>query len=168
MSKGYVWPLGHFEIYAARADGTGLVKLTDTKAYNAEATVSPDGKRIIFTSTRDGDIDLYTMNIDGSDVRRITSRVGYDGGAFYSPDGRQIVWRARIPPRLGQRGYRGLLPSVSAGGAGSGWPTPTAVRPDRSRISAAPISPRSSRTTGSRSSSARITSTRRGGTSTSS
>jgi Tol biopolymer transport system component len=97
MSKGYVWPLGHFEIYAARADGTGLSKLTNDKAYNAEATVSPDGKRIIFTSTRDGDIDLYTMKIDGSDVRRVTSRVGYDGGAFFSPNGRQIVWRASYP-----------------------------------------------------------------------
>jgi len=97
MSKGYVWPLGHFEIYTARSDGTELSKLTDDKAYNAEATVSPDGKRIIFTSTRDGDIDLYSMNIDGSDVRRLTSRVGYDGGAFYSPDGKQIVWRASYP-----------------------------------------------------------------------
>lgn len=97
MSKGYVWPLGHFEIYAARADGTDLVKLTDNQSYNAEATVSPDGKRIIFTSTRDGDIDLYTMALDGTDVRRITNRVGYDGGAFYSPDGKQIVWRASYP-----------------------------------------------------------------------
>lgn len=97
MSKGYVWPLGHFEIYAALNDGTELTKLTDDKAYNAEATVSPDGKRIIFTSTRDGDIDLYSMNIDGSDVRRLTTRIGYDGGAFYSPDGKQIVWRASYP-----------------------------------------------------------------------
>jgi Tol biopolymer transport system component len=97
MSKGYVWPLGHFEIYTAASDGSGLSKLTDDKAYNAEATVSPDGKRIIFTSTRDGDIDLYSMNIDGSDVRRVTSRIGYDGGAFYSPNGKQIVWRASYP-----------------------------------------------------------------------
>jgi Tol biopolymer transport system component len=97
MSKGYVWPLGYFEIYAARADGSGLAKLTDDKAYNAEATVSPDGKRIIFTSTRDGDIDLYTMNIDGTDIRRLTTRIGYDGGAFFSPNGKQIVWRASYP-----------------------------------------------------------------------
>ena len=110
MSKGYVWPLGHFEIYAARADGTGITRLTDDKAYNAEATVSPDGKRIIFTSTRDGDIDLYTMNIDGTDIRRITSRVGYDGGAFYSPDGRQIVWRAAYPVTAADTAdYLGLL-----------------------------------------------------------
>ena len=94
---GYVWPLSHLEIYTARADGTDLRPLTRNGAYNAEATVSPDGKTIIFTSTRDGDLELYTMAIDGSNVRRITNRVGYDGGAFFSRDGTRIVWRAGYP-----------------------------------------------------------------------
>ena len=96
-SFGYVWPLGRLEIYTSKPDGTDLRQLTDNGAYNAEATLSPDGKRIIFTSTRDGDIELYSMNVDGTDVRRLTNRVGYDGGAFYSPDGTQIVWRAGYP-----------------------------------------------------------------------
>ncbi len=96
-SQGYVWALGHFEIYTSKLDGSDLRQLTNNGAYNAESTVSPDGKKIIFTSTRDGDIDLYTMNVDGSDVRRITRRIGYDGGAFFSPDGKRIVWRAGYP-----------------------------------------------------------------------
>jgi TolB protein len=96
-SHGYVWPLAHLEIFTSNPDGSDLRQLTNNGAYNAESTLSPDGSRIIFTSTRDGDIDLYTMKIDGSDVRRLTSRIGYDGGAFYSPDGRMIVWRAGYP-----------------------------------------------------------------------
>lgn len=96
-SRGYVWPLGRFEIYSAKPDGSDLRQLTDNGAYNAETTASADGKRLIFTSTRDGDIELYTMNPDGSDVRRVTHRVGYDGGAFFSPDGSKIVWRAQYP-----------------------------------------------------------------------
>jgi Tol biopolymer transport system component len=96
-SHGYVWPLGHLEIYTSRPDGSDLRQLTSNGAYNAESTLSNDGRKIIFTSTRDGDIDLYTMNVDGSDVRRITSRIGYDGGAWFSPDGKQIVWRAAYP-----------------------------------------------------------------------
>jgi Tol biopolymer transport system component len=96
-SQGYVWPLGRFEIYTARDDGSELRRLTTNDAYDAEATVSPDGKQVVFTSTRDGDIELYTMRVDGSDVRRVTHRVGYDGGAFFSPDGRSIVWRAMYP-----------------------------------------------------------------------
>jgi len=96
-SQGYVWPLGEFEIYSARADGSDLRRLTTNDAYDAEATVSPDGTRVVFTSTRDGDIELYTMNVNGTDVRRVTRRVGYDGGAFFSPDGSKLVWRAMYP-----------------------------------------------------------------------
>ncbi len=97
QSMGYVWPLGQLEIYTSKLDGSDLRQLTNIGAYNAESTVSPDGKRIIFTSTKDGDIELYSMNVDGTDVRRVTNRVGYDGGAFYSPDGTMIVWRAGYP-----------------------------------------------------------------------
>jgi len=97
QSFGYVWPLGHLEIYTAKTDGSDLRQLTDNGAYNAEATVSPDGKTIIFTSTRDGDIELYTMDLEGKQVRRLTHRMGYDGGAFFSPDGSKIVWRAGYP-----------------------------------------------------------------------
>lgn len=109
-SAGYVWPVGHLEIYTAKADGSDLRQLTSNGAYNAEATLSPDGKRIIFTSTVDGDIELYTMNVDGSDVRRITHRVGYDGGAWFSPDGKRIVWRAAYPKTAADTAdYQGLL-----------------------------------------------------------
>jgi TolB protein len=98
MAMGYVWPLyPSYDLFLANPDGTGLIQLTDTGAYDAEATVSPMGDRIVFTSTRDGDLDLYSMALDGSDVRRLTSTPGYDGGAFYSPDGSRIAWRAHYP-----------------------------------------------------------------------
>ena len=96
-SLGYVWPVGHFEIYSAKPDGSDLRQLTNNGTYNAETTASADGKQLIFTSTRDGDIDLYTMNSDGTDVKRITNRLGYDGGGVFSPDGKLISWRAAYP-----------------------------------------------------------------------
>ncbi|MEO8226460.1 MAG: hypothetical protein ABI637_03465 [Gemmatimonadota bacterium] len=109
-SRGYLWPLGHFEIYSQKLDGTDQHKLTNNGAYNAESTVSPDGSRIVFTSTKDGDLELYTMNVDGSDVRRVTNRVGYDGGAFFSPDGKHLVWRAQYPVTAADTAdYRRLL-----------------------------------------------------------
>ncbi len=109
-SFGYVWPLAHLEIYTAKPDGSDLQQLTNNGFYNAESTLSPDGSRIIFTSTRNGDIEIYTMATDGSDVRRITNRVGYDGGAFFSPDGKQIVWRAAYPVTAADTAdYLGLL-----------------------------------------------------------
>ncbi len=97
-SKGYVWKLyDEFDIYVANADGSDPKVLSASKGYDAEATVSPQGDKIVFTSTRDGDPEIYTMNIDGSDVRRLTNAPGYDGGAFFSADGSKIVWRANRP-----------------------------------------------------------------------
>lgn len=96
-SKGYVWPLHDYDIFIADADGSNLQPLTNTPGYNAEATISPDGKTIVFTSTRDGDLEIYAMDADGSNVRRLTHEEGYDGGAFFSPDGSKIVYRAHHP-----------------------------------------------------------------------
>ncbi len=98
MSQGYVWAIyPEYEIFVAEADGSKPVQLTRSPGYDAEATVSPKGDRIVFTSMRDGDLDLYSMKLDGSDVKRLTDAVGYDGGAFYSPDGSKIVFRAHHP-----------------------------------------------------------------------
>ncbi len=97
-SRGYVWKLyGEFDIYTARPDGSGVKRLAATPGYDAEATISRDGKKIVFTSTRDGDIDIYTMDADGKNVKRLTSELGYDGGPFFSPDGKKIVYRAHHP-----------------------------------------------------------------------
>lgn len=97
-SKGYVWAIyPDYDIYTAGANGKNIKPLAPSKGYDAEATVSPDGKRIVFTSTRDGDLDLYSMDANGRNVKRLTSELGYDGGAFFSPDGRQIVYRSYHP-----------------------------------------------------------------------
>jgi TolB protein len=110
-SQGYVWPLySSWDIYAADADGANLTRLTDNDAYDAECAISPDGRRIVFTSLRDGDLDLYVMDADGRNVRRLTDASGYDGGAFFSWDGRFIVFRASRPGgREELEEYRTLL-----------------------------------------------------------
>jgi len=96
----YVWPLyDSYEIFVADLEGNIVSQLTDTPGYNAEATISPTGDKIIFTSTRTGDLELFTMDIDGSNVKQITHNVGYDGGAFFSPDGSKIVFRAHHPEK---------------------------------------------------------------------
>lgn len=95
-SKGYVWKLYEtFDIFLK--DGNELKQLTDTPGYDAEATVSPKGDKIVFTSLRNGDPEIYTMNLDGSEQTRLTFEKGYDGGPFFSPDGSKIVFRASRP-----------------------------------------------------------------------
>ena len=96
-SRGYVWPLEKdYDIFLSDFSGK-LKQLTRTPGYDAEATVAPDGKRIVFTSIRDEDLELYSMKTDGMDVRRLTRTPGYDGGAFFSPDSKKIVYRAHHP-----------------------------------------------------------------------
>ncbi len=111
FSKGYVWALyKDYDIYKADISGSNLTKLTSVTGYDAEATISPKGDKIVFTSTRDGDIELYSMNLDGSDVKRLTNIPGYDGGAYYSYDGSIIVFRASRFENPGElKEYQGLL-----------------------------------------------------------
>ena len=108
----YVWPLYNtYEIYLADVKTGAIIKqLTDNSFYDAEATVSPSGDRIVFTSTRSGDIELYTCDLEGNDVKQITYDLGYDGGAFFSPNGKQLVFRSSRPKTPeAQKEYKELL-----------------------------------------------------------
>ena len=109
-SQGYVWPLDKYDFYTVNRDGTDMQRLTHYDVYTAEGILSPDGKTIVFTSMKDGDLDIYTMNVDGTNVRRLTNTPGYDGGPWWSPDGTKIVYRAHHPRDTTElREYQELL-----------------------------------------------------------
>ena len=96
-SKGYVWRLDPFDIYTARPDGSNRKRLTRFGVYTAEGVLSPDGRKIVFTSLKGGDLDIYVMNADGTHIVQLTRQLGYDGGPWWSPDGKQIVYRSYHP-----------------------------------------------------------------------
>jgi TolB protein len=110
-SHGYVWAVyPSFDIFTANPDGSDLKQLTSTPGYDAEATIAPNGKKIVFTSMRDGDLDIYTMDPDGKNVKRLTNELGYDGGPFFSYDSQWIVYRAYHPQTEKDKDeYRSLL-----------------------------------------------------------
>jgi Tol biopolymer transport system component len=111
--RRYAWDYDpEFEIYAASEHSGQFTRLTNARGYDAEASYSPDGQWIVFSSMRDAynrtltaaeqkqlDVDpsyfaeIYIMRADGSGQRRLTNAIGYDGGPFFSPDGSQIIWR---------------------------------------------------------------------------
>ncbi|HSB94639.1 MAG TPA: hypothetical protein VLC28_16060 [Flavitalea sp.] len=98
VMKRYIWPIySSYDIFMTDLQGNIVKQLTNTPGYDAEATISPDGKTMLFTSMRDGDLDLYTMDLNSGQTKRLTSELGYDGGAWFSPDGTKIIWRASRP-----------------------------------------------------------------------
>jgi len=107
----YIWPLyDTYDIFMADLNGKIVKQLTHSKGYDAEATLSPDGKQMIYTSDKDGDIDLYIMNLETGTEKRVTNITGYDGGAWFSPDGTKIIWRASRPKTDAElKEYKDLL-----------------------------------------------------------
>lgn len=94
----YIWPLyAGYDIFMADLNGNIVKQLTNAEGYDAEATLSPDGKLMVYTSVKNGDLDLYVMNIETGEEQQVTTELGYDGGAWFSPDGTKLLWRASRP-----------------------------------------------------------------------
>jgi Tol biopolymer transport system component len=111
MGNRYIWPLyDSYDIFMADTSGKIIKQLTTAKGYDAEGTLSPDGKKMIYCSDKNGDLDLYIMDLSTGKEKQVTNTLGYDGGAWFSPDGKKIVWRASRPTTAAEvADYRDLL-----------------------------------------------------------
>ncbi|WP_306592080.1 TolB family protein [Geothrix sp. 21YS21S-4] len=107
----YRWPVfSGYDLTIANADGSDPKPFLPSPGYDAEATVSPNGKWVVFTSERGGDVDLWRADLDGSHLLRLTDGVGYDGGGVFSPDSSLIAWRTNYPKgEAATAAYRELL-----------------------------------------------------------
>ncbi len=83
---------GANDVYTMYLDGSGRLNLTHHPADDSTPAVSPDGKRIAFTSNRDGRPQIYVMNADGSDLRRLSQGDAADFSPTWSPDGNWIAF----------------------------------------------------------------------------
>jgi Tol biopolymer transport system component len=82
----------HKDIYTVKADGSGLVRLTDDPAADFDPSWSPDGQRIAYRHEDEKSGQIYVMNADGSQKRNLTRRRGLDYSPAWSPDGRRIAF----------------------------------------------------------------------------
>ena len=89
----YLWAIyPEFDIYIADLKGNITKQLTNTPGYDAEAVVSPDGKKIAFTSIRSGDLEIYTMDIDGSNLKQITNLGKANWAPYFHPTDKKIIF----------------------------------------------------------------------------
>jgi Tol biopolymer transport system component len=113
QERRYSWDYDpEMELYVRSAKTGMLQRLTNARGYDAEASYSPDGQWIVFSSTRQAYerpltaseqkqletdpsyfAEIYVMRADNPEPKRLTNVPGYDGGPFFSPDGKRIIWR---------------------------------------------------------------------------
>jgi Tol biopolymer transport system component len=109
---------GSADIFRVRVDGSELERLTDSPAFDDQAALSPDGRSIVFVSSRgDGSADLHVMDLDSRAVRNLTNAPGGDFRPSWSPDGRTIAFssdRGRGFPHGGFPGRAGKWEHVHA------------------------------------------------------
>ncbi|KAK6737140.1 hypothetical protein RB195_019685 [Necator americanus] len=110
-NTSYTWDIyPDYDIFKVNEYGNIVAQLTNNNAYDAEAVISPDGQKILYTSMENGDLDLYIMDINGSNKKQLTNVLGYDGGGFFSPDSKRIVFRASRPTTDAEKKkYQALL-----------------------------------------------------------
>lgn len=85
-------------LYIMNADGSGQKTLTTTPGSDFDPAWSPDGKRIAFTSLRDGKKDIYLLDIETGVTIRLTTASGdvqENSQPSWSPNGKQIAYTVR-------------------------------------------------------------------------
>ena len=87
----------NMDIYLMNADGSNVKRIVDDPEYDVGPQWSPDGRRILFMTGRNGNFDVYVMNADGTEQKNLTAdHAGSDGSPVWSMDGYNIAFARKI------------------------------------------------------------------------
>src|SRR5687768_2248159 len=87
------------DIFIAAGDGRDARPLLAHPDLDYNASFSPDGRSIVFTSTRNGSADIYRVGLDGANLQRLTDNPAFDDQGVLAPDGRSLAF---VSSRSGQ------------------------------------------------------------------
>jgi len=85
---------GDADIFIYSVESGETTNVTQAPSFDADPSLSPDGRQIVFASTRDGNAEIYLMNVDGTNVRRLTNHPAWDNHPVFSPDGTVIAFNS--------------------------------------------------------------------------
>ena len=107
------------ELYSSDLNGGDVKRLTNNKVYDAEVSMSPDGKWILFSRQLDGKLDLWIMKPDGSDQKQITFTPEWQEGGSFFWDNETIIYRAWDIKDQEQRGMPMTIFTIKMDGTGT-------------------------------------------------
>src|SRR5205085_4287198 len=67
-------------------------QLTNDQFIKAGAAVSPDGRYVVFTTNRSGNVNIWRMDIDGNNLKQLTDGSSLDVEPIFSSDGKWVVF----------------------------------------------------------------------------
>lgn len=82
---------GNKEIYVCDFDGHNVRKITSDKSIDLFPRWSPNGKRMVYTSYKNGGPMLFLKNMSNGNVRLLSGRKGLNIGASWMPDGKKLA-----------------------------------------------------------------------------
>jgi Tol biopolymer transport system component len=88
-----IWRL---DLAASQGKAVSQTRLFSSSAFEGDPQLSPDGKKIVFSSERSGDLDIWVCDSDGSNPLQLTKLHSESANPYWSPDGRSIVFNSRL------------------------------------------------------------------------
>jgi dipeptidyl aminopeptidase/acylaminoacyl peptidase len=93
-------------IWLVSTEGGKPRQLTNTTKKDSHPRWSPDGKRILFESTRSGDSQLWIINVNGGEAKQLTTIATEASTALWSPDGKHIAFVSTVYPEYSAKAYK--------------------------------------------------------------
>ena len=90
----------HTHLFAYHPKNLPLTKLSDGNWDDIDPDVSSDGRKVAFSSNRNGYWDLYYLDISSGEIFQITNSVEYDGHPSWSPDDQWLVYESYVDNNL--------------------------------------------------------------------